>query len=147
MQEMKILKTLSTRKHQLAIRKSFLNKWPSNSVPRQWRNRTFCFEFFNFTAFTDFKFFPLKLYLLICCYFFCKWYPWWENSAFFQADSNSSKPSFTIVIPPPNVTGALHIGHALTAAIQDTIIHWRRMSGYNTLWVPEMDHAGIATQV
>ncbi|KAK6126186.1 hypothetical protein DH2020_040067 [Rehmannia glutinosa] len=51
------------------------------------------------------------------------------------------------VLPPPNVTGALHIGHALTAAIQDTIIRWRRMSGYNTLWVPGMDHAGIATQV
>ncbi|KAK3027465.1 hypothetical protein RJ639_041071 [Escallonia herrerae] len=52
-----------------------------------------------------------------------------------------------VVFPPPNVTGALHIGHALTAAIQDTIIRWRRMSGYNTLWVPGMDHAGIATQV
>ncbi|KAM0058269.1 putative valine--tRNA ligase [Helianthus debilis subsp. tardiflorus] len=66
---------------------------------------------------------------------------------FFKADSNSSKPSFTTVLPPPNVTGALHIGHALTAAIQDTMIRWRRMSGYNTLWVPGMDHAGIATQV
>ncbi|PHT35694.1 Valine--tRNA ligase [Capsicum baccatum] len=51
------------------------------------------------------------------------------------------------VLPPPNVTGALHIGHALTAAIEDTIIRWWRMSGYNTLWVPGMDHAGIATQV
>ncbi|KAL6003256.1 Valine--tRNA ligase, mitochondrial 1 [Asimina triloba] len=59
----------------------------------------------------------------------------------------STKPPFVIVLPPPNVTGALHIGHALTAAIQDTIIRWRRMSGYNTLWVPGMDHAGIATQV
>ncbi|KAK9047929.1 hypothetical protein SSX86_033109, partial [Deinandra increscens subsp. villosa] len=94
------------------------------------------------------------------------WYEWWEQSGFFEADSNSSKPPFTImifsnnlicrsrilknafyVLPPPNVTGALHIGHALTAAIQDTIIRWRRMSGYNTLWVPGMDHAGIATQV
>ncbi|XP_071729730.1 valine--tRNA ligase, mitochondrial 1 isoform X2 [Rutidosis leptorrhynchoides] len=75
------------------------------------------------------------------------WYEWWEKSGFFEADSSSSKPSFTIVLPPPNVTGALHIGHALTAAIQDTIIRWRRMSGYNTLWVPGMDHAGIATQV
>ncbi|KAJ0471091.1 putative valine--tRNA ligase [Helianthus annuus] len=75
------------------------------------------------------------------------WYAWWERSRFFEADSNSSKPPFTIVLPPPNVTGALHIGHALTAAIQDTIIRWRRMSGYNVLWVPGMDHAGIATQV
>nr|KAJ0195012.1 hypothetical protein LSAT_V11C700366640 [Lactuca sativa] len=75
------------------------------------------------------------------------WYAWWEQSGFFEANSSSSKPPFTIVLPPPNVTGALHIGHALTAAIQDTIIRWRRMSGYNTLWVPGMDHAGIATQV
>ncbi|KAF4384717.1 hypothetical protein F8388_004024 [Cannabis sativa] len=75
------------------------------------------------------------------------WYSWWEESRFFVADSSSSKPPFTIVLPPPNVTGALHIGHALTAAIEDTIIRWRRMGGYNTLWVPGMDHAGIATQV
>ncbi|XP_070006507.1 valine--tRNA ligase, mitochondrial 1-like isoform X2 [Nicotiana sylvestris] len=75
------------------------------------------------------------------------WYSWWEKSNFFVADPNSSKPPFVIVLPPPNVTGALHIGHALTAAIEDTIIRWRRMSGYNTLWVPGMDHAGIATQV
>ncbi|XP_072972048.1 valine--tRNA ligase, mitochondrial 1-like [Typha angustifolia] len=75
------------------------------------------------------------------------WYAWWEHSGFFVADASSSKPPFVIVLPPPNVTGALHIGHGLTAAIQDTIIRWRRMSGYNTLWVPGMDHAGIATQV
>ncbi|XP_068655538.1 valine--tRNA ligase, mitochondrial 1 [Aristolochia californica] len=75
------------------------------------------------------------------------WYAWWEKSDFFVADASSSKPSFVIVLPPPNVTGALHIGHGLTAAIQDTIIRWRRMSGFNTLWVPGMDHAGIATQV
>ncbi|XP_009590918.1 valine--tRNA ligase, mitochondrial 1-like isoform X3 [Nicotiana tomentosiformis] len=75
------------------------------------------------------------------------WYAWWEKSNFFVADPNSSKPAFVIVLPPPNVTGALHIGHALTAAIQDTIIRWRRMSGYNALWIPGMDHAGIATQV
>ncbi|KAJ1694927.1 hypothetical protein LUZ63_011625 [Rhynchospora breviuscula] len=75
------------------------------------------------------------------------WYAWWEKSKFFVADENSSKPPFVIVLPPPNVTGALHIGHALTAAIQDAIIRWRRMSGYNALWVPGMDHAGIATQV
>ncbi|GLT81109.1 hypothetical protein SLA2020_525130 [Shorea laevis] len=75
------------------------------------------------------------------------WYAWWEKSGFFQADASSSKPPFTIVLPPPNVTGALHIGHALTSAIEDTIIRWRRMSGYNALWVPGVDHAGIATQV
>ncbi|KAL8036187.1 hypothetical protein ABFS82_12G140100 [Erythranthe guttata] len=75
------------------------------------------------------------------------WYEWWEKSNFFEADAKSTKPPFVIVLPPPNVTGALHIGHALTAAIQDTIIRWKRMSGYNTLWVPGMDHAGIATQV
>ncbi|XP_051129564.1 valine--tRNA ligase, mitochondrial 1 [Andrographis paniculata] len=75
------------------------------------------------------------------------WYEWWEKSKFFEADAKSSKPPFVIVLPPPNVTGALHIGHALTAAIEDTIIRWRRMSGYNALWVPGMDHAGIATQV
>jgi valyl-tRNA synthetase len=52
----------------------------------------------------------------------------------------------TQVVPPPNVTGALHIGHALTSAIEDMLVRWRRMSGYNTLWVPGVDHAGIATQ-
>ncbi|XP_045833179.1 valine--tRNA ligase, mitochondrial 1-like [Trifolium pratense] len=75
------------------------------------------------------------------------WYEWWEKSKYFVADASSTKPPFVIVLPPPNVTGALHIGHALTAAIEDTMIRWRRMSGYNTLWVPGMDHAGIATQV
>ncbi|KAK8936168.1 Valine--tRNA ligase [Platanthera zijinensis] len=75
------------------------------------------------------------------------WYEWWEASDFFIADAKSSKPPFVIVLPPPNVTGALHIGHGLTASIQDLIIRWRRMSGYNALWVPGMDHAGIATQV
>ncbi|THG19804.1 hypothetical protein TEA_018558 [Camellia sinensis var. sinensis] len=62
-------------------------------------------------------------------------------------DYQIAKAKLGIVLPPPNVTGALHIGHALTSAIEDTIIRWRRMSGYNTLWVPGMDHAGIATQV
>ncbi|WVY97592.1 hypothetical protein V8G54_029743 [Vigna mungo] len=75
------------------------------------------------------------------------WYEWWEKSRYYVADANSSKPPFVIVLPPPNVTGALHIGHALTAAIEDTMIRWKRMSGYNALWVPGMDHAGIATQV
>ncbi|KAM0855916.1 hypothetical protein ACQ4PT_049477 [Festuca glaucescens] len=75
------------------------------------------------------------------------WYTWWESSQYFVADAASSKPPFVIVLPPPNVTGALHIGHAITVAIEDAMIRWRRMSGYNALWVPGMDHAGIATQV
>ncbi|CAK9197057.1 unnamed protein product, partial [Sphagnum troendelagicum] len=75
------------------------------------------------------------------------WYEWWEKSGFFVADPESKKPPFVIVVPPPNVTGALHIGHALTGAIEDMLVRWRRMSGYNTLWVPGVDHAGIATQV
>lgn len=75
------------------------------------------------------------------------WYEWWEKSGYFIADPHSKKPPFVIVVPPPNVTGALHIGHGLTGAVEDLIIRWRRMSGYNTLWVPGVDHAGIATQV
>ncbi|GJM99456.1 hypothetical protein PR202_ga16554 [Eleusine coracana subsp. coracana] len=75
------------------------------------------------------------------------WYTWWESSGYFGADSCSTKDPFVIVLPPPNVTGALHIGHALTVAIEDAMIRWRRMSGYNALWVPGVDHAGIATQV
>ncbi|KAJ8513382.1 hypothetical protein OPV22_003816 [Ensete ventricosum] len=75
------------------------------------------------------------------------WYRRWETSGFFTADSSSSKPQISLILPPPNVTGALHLGHGLNVAIQDTIVRWRRMSGYNVLWVPGMDHAGIATQV
>ncbi|MBU1238877.1 valine--tRNA ligase, partial [Myxococcota bacterium] len=73
-------------------------------------------------------------------------YSWWEESGFFKASDSSDAPPYCIVIPPPNVTGALHMGHALTNVIQDTIIRWRRMQGYNTLWLPGTDHAGIATQ-
>ncbi|KAL6782093.1 TSV2 [Auxenochlorella protothecoides x Auxenochlorella symbiontica] len=74
------------------------------------------------------------------------WYDWWEASRYFAASSDSCKPPFAMVIPPPNVTGSLHIGHALTLAIQDTLCRWRRMSGYEVCWVPGTDHAGIATQ-
>jgi valyl-tRNA synthetase len=74
------------------------------------------------------------------------WYEWWEREGYFKPTMGSSKPKFVVVIPPPNVTGALHIGHALTNSIQDTIVRWRRMSGYEALWVPGTDHAGIATQ-
>ncbi|CAI5467133.1 unnamed protein product [Closterium sp. Yama58-4] len=75
------------------------------------------------------------------------WYEWWEHAGFFKGDNQSTKPHFVIVVPPPNVTGALHIGHGLTAAVEDTIVRWKRMSGYNVCWVPGTDHAGIATQV
>jgi valyl-tRNA synthetase len=74
------------------------------------------------------------------------WYEWWEASGFFKPDEDTSKEPFVMVIPPPNVTGTLHIGHALTNSIQDTVIRWRRMMGYRTLWLPGTDHAGIATQ-
>ncbi len=75
-----------------------------------------------------------------------KWYDFWNTRGYFRADSKSDKPPFCIVIPPPNVTGSLHIGHALDVTLQDILIRWKRMSGYNTLWLPGTDHAGIATQ-
>lgn len=75
-----------------------------------------------------------------------KWYAFWEQNNFFKADANSQKPPYCIVIPPPNVTGALHMGHALVNTIQDALIRWKRMSGYEALWVPGTDHAGISTQ-
>jgi valyl-tRNA synthetase len=73
-------------------------------------------------------------------------YERWVERGYFTADANSDKPPFTIVIPPPNVTGILHIGHALDHTLQDILIRRRRMQGYETLWLPGMDHAGIATQ-
>lgn len=75
-----------------------------------------------------------------------KWYSYWEKEGFFQADANSSKKPYSIVIPPPNVTGHLHMGHALVDTVQDILIRWKRMQGYEALWVPGTDHAGIATQ-
>ncbi|MBN2343137.1 MAG: valine--tRNA ligase [Deltaproteobacteria bacterium] len=74
-------------------------------------------------------------------------YEFWQAGGFFKAQDTSDKPPYCIVIPPPNVTGALHMGHALTVTIQDMLIRWRRMQGYNTLWMPGCDHAGIATQM
>jgi valyl-tRNA synthetase len=76
-----------------------------------------------------------------------KWYSYWEEKGCFAAKDHSDKPPFCLVIPPPNVTGALHMGHALTYAIQDALVRWKRMSGHNTLWLPGCDHAGIATQM
>ncbi len=73
-------------------------------------------------------------------------YKFWENGEYFKADAHSKKPPFTIVIPPPNVTGVLHMGHALDGTLQDILTRYHRMSGYEALWVPGTDHAGIATQ-
>jgi valyl-tRNA synthetase len=73
-------------------------------------------------------------------------YERWEKAGYFAADAYSSAPAYCIVIPPPNVTGSLHIGHALDHTLMDALIRRRRMQGYNTLWLPGMDHAGIATQ-
>ena len=75
-----------------------------------------------------------------------KWYRFWEEGSFFHCEPDPDKKPFTIVIPPPNVTGVLHMGHALNNILQDIIIRWRRMQGFNTLWMPGTDHAGIATQ-
>ena len=75
-----------------------------------------------------------------------KWYKIWEENGYFSAQHNDEKPGYSIVIPPPNVTGILHMGHMLDNTIQDAIIRYKRMSGFDTLWVPGMDHAGIATQ-
>ncbi|MGQ3684011.1 MAG: valine--tRNA ligase [Candidatus Loosdrechtia sp.] len=74
------------------------------------------------------------------------WYQFWEERRLFHSEPDPSLRPYTIVIPPPNVTGMLHMGHALNAIIQDILIRWRRMQGYNTLWIPGTDHAGIATQ-
>ena len=75
-----------------------------------------------------------------------KWYKFWLERKLFHAEEVSDRPPFCIVIPPPNVTGSLHIGHALDNTLQDILIRWRRMQGYNTLWLPGTDHAGIITQ-
>ncbi len=73
-------------------------------------------------------------------------YQKWLDAGYFSADAHSEKPPFCIVIPPPNVTGSLHIGHALDHSIQDLLVRMKRMKGFETLWLPGMDHAGIATQ-
>jgi len=73
-------------------------------------------------------------------------YERWVAEGYFRADAGSGKPPFTIVVPPPNVTGSLHVGHALDHSIQDTLIRRKRMQGFEALWLPGMDHAGIATQ-
>jgi valyl-tRNA synthetase len=75
-----------------------------------------------------------------------KWYNFWLEGGYFHADTDSSKPSYSVVIPPPNVTGILHMGHALNNTLQDVLCRYKRMDGYNVLWMPGTDHAGIATQ-
>ena len=74
-------------------------------------------------------------------------YQMWQDGGYFHAEKDESKKPFTIVMPPPNVTGQLHMGHAMDATLQDTLIRFKRMQGYNALWVPGVDHAGIATQI
>ncbi|KAM9838315.1 valine--tRNA ligase, mitochondrial [Aulostomus maculatus] len=79
------------------------------------------------------------------------WYQWWEKEGFFSPEWQERSPhavdsTFSLCIPPPNVTGTLHLGHALTVAVEDALVRWRRMQGHKVLWVPGCDHAGIATQ-
>ncbi|MCQ2363625.1 MAG: valine--tRNA ligase, partial [Acidaminococcaceae bacterium] len=76
-----------------------------------------------------------------------KWYRFWEEHGYFHAEVEPSKQVFSIVIPPPNITGQLHMGHALDNTLQDILIRWHRMMGDNTLWMPGYDHAGLATQI
>ena len=76
-----------------------------------------------------------------------KWYKFWEEHRYFHAEVEEGKEAFSIVIPPPNITGQLHMGHALDNTLQDILIRWHRMMGHNTLWMPGYDHAGLATQI
>ena len=75
-----------------------------------------------------------------------QWYQVWEENKYFAATMDPEKPAFSIVMPPPNVTGKLHMGHAIDSTLQDILTRYKRMCGYNTLWLPGTDHAGIATQ-
>jgi len=74
-------------------------------------------------------------------------YDFWQEKGYFTPKAEKNKKSYTIVIPPPNITGKLHLGHALDDTIQDIIIRTKRMQGYSTLWLPGEDHASIATEV
>ncbi|HEY4545469.1 MAG TPA: class I tRNA ligase family protein, partial [Pedomonas sp.] len=76
-----------------------------------------------------------------------KWYKAWEESGAFKGGQRPGAPTFTIVIPPPNVTGSLHMGHALNNTLQDVLVRYHRLKGYDVLWQPGTDHAGIATQM
>ena len=74
-------------------------------------------------------------------------YAMWEQGGCFNGDPDPAKKPFSIVMPPPNVTGQLHMGHAMDCTLQDILTRFKRMQGYSTLWVPGTDHAGIATQI
>ena len=76
-----------------------------------------------------------------------RWYPFWDSRGYFRAGSAPGQPAFCIQLPPPNVTGVLHMGHAFNQTIMDALTRYHRMRGFNTLWVPGTDHAGIATQI
>lgn len=76
-----------------------------------------------------------------------RWYPVWEERGYFKAGLDPQKPSFAIQLPPPNITGILHMGHAFNQTVMDTLTRYHRMAGYNTVWIPGTDHAGIATQI
>ena len=76
-----------------------------------------------------------------------RWYPAWEKSGCFKAGLDPKKPAFSIQLPPPNITGILHMGHAFNPTVMDTLTRYHRMAGYNTMWLPGTDHAGIATQI
>nr|MCU0564403.1 class I tRNA ligase family protein [Desulfobacterales bacterium] len=75
-----------------------------------------------------------------------RWYDFWQENRLFAAEEQSGRPGYSIVIPPPNVTGVLHMGHALNNTLQDILCRYRRLCGDNVLWMPGTDHAGIATQ-
>ena len=75
-----------------------------------------------------------------------KWLDHWDAKGYFHSEPDPTRKPYTVVIPPPNVTGALHLGHALNNTLQDVLVRWRRMQGFNALWMPGTDHAGIATQ-
>jgi valyl-tRNA synthetase len=76
-----------------------------------------------------------------------RWYQFWLEKGYFRPQIDQKKKPFVIIMPPPNVTGELHLGHALTATLEDIMIRWHRMCGQPTMWLPGVDHAGIATQV
>ncbi|GAH79051.1 unnamed protein product, partial [marine sediment metagenome] len=76
-----------------------------------------------------------------------KWYKFWLEKGYFKPKIDPGKKPFVIIMPPPNVTGELHVGHALTATLEDIMTRWHRMRGDPTLWLPGIDHAGIAAQV
>ncbi|MEK7679086.1 MAG: class I tRNA ligase family protein, partial [Deltaproteobacteria bacterium] len=75
-----------------------------------------------------------------------RWGAYWIDNNVGAPEPGSDKPAFSMVIPPPNITGALHLGHALNSTLQDILARYKRMTGYNVLWLPGIDHAGIATQ-